>query len=85
MDAETSLQKTGFIRCQIRISELVMAHHRELFVKLMDLKKEIDQMPGMLQRKEKINEYLLLSGESKALSWISEKISSLSSEERGKA
>lgn len=78
MESDVSEQKTGFIRCQIQISDLVIAHHRELSKKLTALRAEIESMKSLLERQKKIHEYNKISRQLDVLSWISDQIYSLS-------
>ncbi len=73
---EKLLEKNGYLRCKVDVSDILMQRQRELHAQMDALKKEIDALDVSIEKQKKINEFLILSGEANSLYWVNRALGS---------
>ena len=61
------LKKSGFLKCQLLVTDYVMAQQKDLNRRIKAIQQVISEEPGLLARQEHINEFYKLCGELEAL------------------
>jgi len=77
MEVNNIAEKCGYLKCQTDITCLIIAYQKNLYLKLKNLRLDLDKIQGVA-RQEKMNEVQRLSGELDALKHVWKQVSSLS-------
>jgi len=71
------MQKCGFLRCQIEVTEIIIEREKALSKAMKKLEAELEETKELLKRQEKINALYRLRGEAEALKSVCSQIFSL--------
>lgn len=71
------MQKCGFLRCQIEVTEIIIEREKVLSTAMKKLEEELEKTKELLKRQEKINALHRLRGEAEALKIVCQQVFSL--------
>lgn len=76
-ESDTVLQKCGYIKCQVEITDLVLKRQKELDTKIKVLREEIYSFKGLIGKQEKAKDLAELVGEARALKVLTDHVFAL--------
>lgn len=71
---ENLLERSGYLRCQIQVTDLIRLKEKDLYDTIKRVRFEIMNSDSLLKKQDLINELAGLMGEARALRELWEKI-----------